>query len=169
MAILISFINLILDLDEFIHPSLRNGEAFIGYESRMLFFFTRRLLATIFLSFVIFITIVLLARPQNSTHLREAFLELKHRSIHQHFIQSTMFKIAHTELASENTNFFSLLPPPLAVVAIFPVFPFLAAGGAISVSAVSKGAFLLLAVAAALGGIFDWRNSAGEAKVGRRE
>jgi hypothetical protein len=71
MAILISFINLIMYLDESIHPSLGSGEAFIGYESRMLF--TRRLLATIFLSFVIFIIIVLLARLQNSTHFREVF------------------------------------------------------------------------------------------------
>jgi hypothetical protein len=75
-----------------------------------------------------------------------------------------MFEIAHTELVSENTNFFSLLPPPLVVVAIFAVFPFLAAGGAIFVSAASKDAFLVLAVAATLGGIFDGRNSAGEGK-----
>jgi hypothetical protein len=90
MAILISFINLIIDLDESVHPSLRNGEAFIGYESRMLFLFTRLLLATfflpIFLLFVIFIIItLLLARPQNSTHFREVFLELKDRWSHQHF------------------------------------------------------------------------------------
>jgi len=85
-------------------------------------------------------------------------------------IQSTIFKIAHTELASENTNFFSTLPFPLAAVAIFAVFPFLAAGGgAIFVSAGPKGAFLLLPVAVALGGICDWRNSAGNGKAKRRE
>jgi hypothetical protein len=68
MAILISFINLIIDLDESVHPSLRNGEAFIGYESRMLFLFTRLLLATfflpIFLLFVIFIIITREATKQ---------------------------------------------------------------------------------------------------------
>jgi len=130
MAILISFINLIIDLDESVHPSLRNGEAFIGYESRMLFLFNRLLLATfflpIFLLFVIFIIItLLLARPQNSTHFREVFLELKHRWSHQHFIQSTTFTVAYTELASENTNLFSPLSLPLAAAAIFAVLPFL--------------------------------------------
>jgi hypothetical protein len=95
----------------------------------MLFLFTRLLLATIFLPiflfFVIFIIIVLLARLQNSTHFREVFLELKHRWSHQHFIQSTTFTVAYTELASENTNLFSPLPLPLAAAAIFAVFPFL--------------------------------------------
>jgi hypothetical protein len=67
MAISISLIDLIIDLDEPVHPSLRNGETFIGYKPRALFLFTRLLLATFFLPFflpfVIFIIIVLLARP----------------------------------------------------------------------------------------------------------